>query len=122
MQKDKVNIISKACSYQRKLAQAGFDWPDETAVMNKIREELAELEEAILQQEPFIRTEEEYGDLLLVVLHLANHLNIEPEKALIKAQSKLNARYEKMMSYLGDKEVIDVGEMQSAWDYIKQYD
>ena len=61
---------------QKKAARVGFDWPDAKPVFDKIREETAELEEAV-QNGNKAHIEEEIGDLFFSVVNLARKLGIE---------------------------------------------
>lgn len=88
-----------AAKVQRKLGQVGFDWPDATGVMEKVREELAELEEA-RQRDDADAMEEELGDLLFTLTNLAGHLHINSEMALRRATHKFQARFRIMESRL----------------------
>ena len=68
---------------QNKAARVGFDWPSLAPVLDKLKEELAELEAEIAAAGAADRTdakiEEEFGDLLFVVANVARHLKVDPE-------------------------------------------
>ena len=83
-----------ALKLQKKAARVGFDWPKTDAVINKIREELGEVE-AELVGSPVSRDrlEDEIGDLLFAVTNLARHLKIEPEAALRRTNAKFRRRF-----------------------------
>jgi ATP diphosphatase len=77
---------------QDRAASHGFDWPEEEPVFAKVREELQEVHEAWQSgDQPHIQ--EEIGDLLLVVVNLARHLNVNPEIALKQATKKFSRRF-----------------------------
>ena len=59
--------------------------------MAKVREELAELEEA-----PADRLEEELGDVLFAVAALARRLSVDPETALRNATRRFGERFDRM--------------------------
>ena len=74
---------------QRRAAVVGYDWPDLAGPLAKVREELAELEEASARAgEPAPETEpdrdvfHELGDVLFTVVNVARRLNVDPELAL----------------------------------------
>ena len=69
-----------------------FDFPDADSVMLKVKEELAELEEAILKNDKE-NIEEEAGDLIFSVVSLCRKLSVEPEVALNKATDKFIKRF-----------------------------
>ncbi len=60
---------------QDRAASHGFDWPDTAPVFDKVEEELAEVKEAWLSGNQ-AHIQEEIGDLLLVAVNLARHLNV----------------------------------------------
>src|SRR3989338_2629549 len=76
--------LSRAIKLQKRAAQVGFDWPEALPVVDKVREELGEVLEAI---------SEEIGDLLFVVSNLARHLKVDPETALRAANAKFERRF-----------------------------
>ncbi len=84
--------LSRAAKLQKRAATVGFDWPDALPVLDKVREELDELLEAMSENDPEAVTEE-IGDLLFVVCNLARHLKVEPEAALRAANGKFEQRF-----------------------------
>lgn len=92
--------LTRAVKLQDKAAKVGFDWPSLAPVFEKMREELAELEEAAgaclgtgSAALPANAIEEEFGDLLFVVANVARHLGIDPEGALRAANRKFARRF-----------------------------
>ncbi|OPZ73480.1 MAG: Nucleoside triphosphate pyrophosphohydrolase [Firmicutes bacterium ADurb.Bin456] len=85
--------LMRAARLQKKAAGAGFDWPDYHGALDKVREELAELEAAAAGKEP-LRIEEETGDLLFSAVNLARLLGVEPEAALTGTSAKFTRRFE----------------------------
>ncbi len=84
--------LSRAAKLQKRAAQVGFDWPAALPVVDKVREELDEVLEAMADNDqPAI--EEEIGDLLFVVVNLARHLKVDPESALRGANAKFDRRF-----------------------------
>ena len=84
--------LVRADKISRKAAAVGFDWPDTTQVVAKVREEIAEVEEA-LRDGPADAVAEEMGDLLLSVANLARHAGVDPETALRRATVKFERRF-----------------------------
>jgi MazG family protein len=71
--------LTRAVKLQKRAARVGFDWPSITPVLDKIREELGELQAEIDTQGSETRIAEEYGDLLFVMANLATStLNPKP--------------------------------------------
>lgn len=84
--------LSRAIKLQKRAAQVGFDWPDALPVVDKVREELDEVLEAMSENDAGAISEE-IGDLLFVVSNLARHLNVDPETALRAANGKFERRF-----------------------------
>jgi tetrapyrrole methylase family protein/MazG family protein len=94
--------LDRAWKLQKKAAKAGFDWPDLAGVIGKVREELAELEEAVSKKvggkdtggiPADVEIEEELGDLLFSVVNLCRYLGIEPSVALRRTNGKFIERF-----------------------------
>lgn len=103
-----------------KASAVGFDWPDVTGALDKVREELAELEEA-LQTGAGVR--EEYGDLLLSTAQVGRHIGMPPETVLREANSRFAGRF-RGMEALAASEGIDLAEadaekLDALWERIK---
>ncbi|MBI4907174.1 MAG: nucleoside triphosphate pyrophosphohydrolase [Acidobacteria bacterium] len=84
--------LVEAQQLSSKAAGAGFDWPNIGQVADKVREELAELEQARTQA----GTEEiegEIGDLLFTIVNLARFLKVDPEQALRRTNAKFRSRF-----------------------------
>ena len=113
-----------ALKLQKKAARVGFDWPKTDAVINKIREELGEVE-AELVGSPVSRDrlEDEIGDLLFAVTNLARHLKIEPEAALRRTNAKFRRRFghiEDALKAGGQSlEAASLDEMEAHWQAAK---
>ncbi len=84
--------LSRAIKLQKRAAQVGFDWPDALPVVDKVREELDEVLEAMSENDADAISEE-IGDLLFVVSNLARHLSVDPETALRAANAKFERRF-----------------------------
>ncbi len=87
--------ILEAFQLTRRAARIGFDWEDAAGILDKWREESAELGHA-LQMKNAEQIEEEIGDLLFVAVNLARFLQVDPELALKKANRKFSARFRAM--------------------------
>lgn len=110
--------LVRASKLQKKAAKVGFDWPMESGVLSKIREELCELQSAIDAQK-MDDVEEELGDLMFSVVNLARFRKIDPEILMAKANSKFERRFgemEKLLKQDGKSlEGADLDEMEKAW-------
>jgi nucleoside triphosphate diphosphatase len=86
--------LMEAAKLGSKAAKAGFDWPDVSGLVAKLREETAELEAEIVRgEEARARAGEELGDLLFTAVNLARHLKVDPELALRDTNARFRSRF-----------------------------
>lgn len=114
--------LLRAAKLQKKAAQVGFDWPLETGVVMKIREELLELE-AALDAHDGEAVSEETGDLLFSVVNLARFRKIDPELLMAAANNKFENRFAEMERILKAAgltlEAASAAQMDEAWETAK---
>ncbi len=84
--------LIKAFRFGEKAGGVGFDWKKADDIMDKVHEEVAEIEEELPSGDT-ARLETEIGDLLFVVASLARKLDINPEQALNKTLKKFTERF-----------------------------
>ena len=84
--------LTRAEKIQKRAARVGMDWQDPAPVVEKLREELNELQSAMDESAPDA-VEEELGDVLFTVSNLARHVRVDPEQALKKATAKFERRF-----------------------------
>lgn len=120
--------LARAVKLQSKAAKVGFDWPSLTPVLDKLKEELGELEQAIDAsrsdgRQPARHVVEEFGDLLFVVANVARHLKIDPEAALRGANHKFTRRFRRIENMLAadgrSPAQSSLEEMDRLWDQAK---
>jgi MazG family protein len=87
--------MRRAEKMQRLAAGSGFDWPAASGILQKIREEVAEVEEH-LPSAPSPEFAEEIGDLFFAVINLSRFFHVDGEAALAAANAKFGARYATM--------------------------
>lgn len=87
--------LAEAAKLGSKAAKAGFDWPDISGLMDKLREETVELE-AEVATGAHDRAAQELGDLLFTAVNLARHLKIDPELALRDTNARFRGRFRAM--------------------------
>jgi nucleoside triphosphate diphosphatase len=110
--------LSRAMKLQEKAGKVGFDWNDVRAVLDKMREEIAEVEAEITggSQEALSG---EVGDLLFAAVNLARHLKVEPEAALRGANAKFERRFTHIETRLAEAgqtpESATLDEMEGLW-------
>ena len=109
--------LLRAEKLQKRAARTGFDWPDLTGVLDKIAEELAEVQDAADDA----AREEEVGDLLFAVVNLSRHLKIDPEAALRKANAKFETRFRGMEALAGDAFAgLSLEAKEALWQRVKR--
>jgi MazG family protein len=124
--------LTRAVKLQDKAARVGFDWPSLAPVFDKLKEELAELEQAVATGVAHAGSEttahqaeieEEFGDLLFVVANVARHLKIDPEGALRSANQKFIRRFGRIEALLAAEgrapAQSNLAEMDRLWDQAK---
>lgn len=84
--------LVKAFRFGEKAAGVGFDWEKADDVMNKVKEELAEIEIEIKSGDNE-KLESEIGDMLFALASLARKKDINPEQALNKTLDKFKKRF-----------------------------
>ncbi len=84
--------LVKAFRVQEKAANVGFDWETASQVWDKVKEECAEVEEAVNNKQSR-DIESEFGDLLFAVINAARLYGINPENALERTNRKFISRF-----------------------------
>ena len=114
--------LSRAVKLQKRAARVGFDWPEISPVLDKITEEVHEMREAQSLQDAN-HLQEEFGDLLFVLVNFARHLKIDAEEALRGANSKFIRRFRYIEVELHKKnltpEEASLDEMDALWNAAK---
>jgi len=92
--------LLRAAKIQKKVAKVGFDWPCAKGVIEKIREEVGEVE-VLYDEERGEATDrralgEEIGDVLFAVVNLARKEGMDPEQLLDGANVKFERRFAAM--------------------------
>ncbi len=112
--------LAQAQQYQKRAARVGFDWPELQGVMDKLLEELREVEEAPEGEAKAA----EIGDLLFAVVNLARWYHVDAESALREA----NARFRERFAYIESAaraqgrslDQLTLDEMEQLWQQGKK--
>lgn len=114
--------LVKASRIQDKVAGVGFDWEEPQQVFEKVKEELAELQEEI-EAGDTDKIEAEFGDVLFSMINYARFLKVNPENALERTNKKFIGRFqylEKKAKVLGKSlEDMTLAEMDIFWEEAK---
>lgn len=115
--------MERAYKLQKKASKAGFDWKDSGGVFAKLREEIAEAEQA-RDREDERALEAEVGDLLFSAINVSRFLDVDPAVALNGAISRFSSRFrhvERSMKAQGvSLSAENMARMDALWDEAKK--
>jgi MazG family protein len=113
---------NQAQQYQERAARVGFDWPEIQGVLDKIDEEVGEVQRA---GDPELLAEE-LGDLFFALVNLSRWKNIDAESALRGANLKFKNRFRFIEQGARDQSRnlsdLSLDEMESLWQQAKRKD
>lgn len=116
--------LTRALKLQKRLARVGFDWGQEDPILDIVSEEIRELAEA--REISSDATEDEFGDLLFVLVNLARHWGVDPEAALRRTNAKVAKRFAWVEDRLAEAGRTpadsDLAEMDALWEAAKKDD
>ncbi len=105
---------------QQRVARVGFDWKELQGVLDKLTEELKELEQAQDQQQRV----REFGDILFALANAARWLNVDLEGALRQANDKFYQRFNYMEEACQRKGIpihrLTLEELDALWEEAKE--
>ncbi len=117
--------LMRAEKLTKRAGRVGFDWPAPGPVLEKLREEIGELEEALaapVKKQAHIA--EELGDMLFVVANLCRKLSVDPEEALRNANAKFVKRFAGMEALARsrgqDFASLTLDEQEALWTDVKK--
>lgn len=121
--------LLKAYRLQERAASVGFDWPDTSGPIEKVREELAEVERELEleggrgERAPCDGLSDEIGDLLFAVVNLARKAGVQPGPALDRANRKFRERFEAVEDLCAERGIdLDTAGLETLdalWDEVK---
>ncbi len=115
--------LMEAAQISRRAARAGFDWTNVEQVIEKLHEELAELESA-RKSASKEALQDEIGDLLFVIVNIARFFKIDPEQALRGTNAKFRRRFEHVEKGLEERgkkpNEATLEEMETLWQEAKR--
>lgn len=114
--------LIKSFRIQEKVANVGFDWEKADQVWDKVKEETAEVEEALASGESD-NIEAEFGDLIFSIVNAARLYGVNPETALEHTNRKFITRFnwlEAMAKEQGrELKAMSLEEMDKLWQDAK---
>lgn len=113
----------RALKLQQRAATVGFDWPDHRPVIEKLHEELAEVDAEFAAGADPARLEDEIGDVLFVAVNLARHAGVDFVRALKHANAKFERRFRRMEQLAAADgaplSASSLGEQEALWRLAK---
>jgi MazG family protein len=115
--------LLRAQRIQDKAANIGFDWPEVHGVVEKVKEEISELEKALHDKNPE-ELENELGDLLFSLVNLARFQKLSAEDALRRTINKFISRFQYIEKKLAEQNKTvyqsSLDEMDRLWEEAKK--
>ena len=84
--------LLRAYRVQKKVAGVGFDWESDEGVLDKLHEEIGELQSARTKEE----REAEFGDILFTIVNYSRFIGANPEDSLRRSTNTFMKRFMKM--------------------------
>lgn len=127
--------LHRAHRLQDRAAGVGFDWPTTAGPLEKVQEELEEVQVELKQlgdtprdgtpryDAAHDRLHDEIGDLLFAVVNLARKAGVHPALALDRANLKFSRRFEAVERLASERGVVvseaGLAVLDSLWDEVK---
>lgn len=111
--------LEEALEIGHRCAKVGFEWPDMEGVLDKVKEEIAELS---VESEPQ-RVEEEFGDVLFSLVQWARKKGVDPDRALRRQMHRFKSRFAQVEDFAlenGGWEQQDLERLEAAWQRAKK--
>jgi len=105
--------LKYAQKQQDRAARVGFDWVKTSDIMNKMREEMDELEFEIASDAPLSHLEDEFGDVFFTLVNLARKLGLDSELCLMSTNHKFSKRF-RGMEELAESRTLSLKDMDTV--------
>jgi MazG family protein len=118
--------LTRAYKLQKRAANVGFDWTERQGIIDKLHEEIGELEDAFAEGAPREKLQDELGDILFVIANLARFHGVQPEEALRGTNEKFVRRFKFIETHARNTgrglTELKLAEMEEIWQSAKQSD
>ena len=115
--------LMRSQKIQEKAAKAGFDWDNVNGALDKLEEEIAELKQAIKNNDSENQFEE-FGDVLFSAVNVSRFLGVDSEKALYFSCDKFIERFDKVEQTAKEQGIdmkdADLNTLDSLWNQAKE--
>ena len=115
--------LQRAAKLQRRAARTGFDWPEAAPALDKLREEVGELEQEMRDGADRTRLRAELGDVLFSVVNVSRHLDVDAEGALVEASARFERRFRAVCAAAdgsGGLQGRSLDELEALWQQAKR--
>ena len=114
----------RAMKLQKRAARTGFEWPGTAPVLEKLREEIDEVQAELDGGGSQARLEEEIGDVLFVCANLARHAGVDVGSALRRANHKFERRFRAMEALAATRgqhmPALELEQQEALWQEVKR--
>ena len=115
--------LTKSFRIQERVAAVGFDWESYEGAWDKVSEELKEVREAVEAGDDQAVLEE-IGDLLFAAVNLARLAGPHPTTALSRANTKFQARFDRLEQIALERSIplesAGLEALDALWDEVKR--
>jgi MazG family protein len=111
--------LEEALEIGKRCGKVGFEWPDMEGVLDKVKEEIGELQAESSPE----RVEEEFGDVLFSLVQWARKMGVDPDRALRRQMQRFKGRFAEVEDFAlsnGGWEQQDLDRLEAAWQKAKQ--
>lgn len=117
--------LSRAYKIQKRASSVGFDWPDVNGAIDKVFEEIEEVQHEIKQGTVDKgKLADELGDLYFALTNVTRHLGFKPEDVVRLANNKFDRRFRDVerQSKVADKDMskMSLEELDNMWELAKR--
>ena len=121
--KEEREIVRSIIDYQNYLKNVyGFDWRDISGVIEKLKEEINEFEEAVNSRDDK-KVREEFGDILITIVNISRFLNVDVidslEESFLKFKKRVKLMEEKAKEEGLDLKNMSLKELDEIWEEVK---
>lgn len=116
--------LLQAQRLQEKAATVGFEWEDVSSVLEKLKEEVEELQAEIASGDPN-KVEQEFGDLLFTIVNMCRYYKVSAEDALRKTSKKFVNRFQYIEKHYKNPKAMksaSLKELDAFWEEAKSQD
>lgn len=108
---------------QSRARKAGFDYPDVKMAFDELQSEVAELNEA-MHEDDLLHIAEEIGDTLFAAVNVSRFYDMDPEELLTRSCDKFISRFTKVETLAKEQDVdmkqADIEMLNHLWDEAKR--